>query len=131
MTLAKLMFTLAAEAALAGDPSAPARVDEALQLTARGGSASGREPGRASCDTRNGLHAVDAFKAAAPPVFTPRYSATATGLQDLGYPSASEADLRGTSLIGHLLTVDLTGRTTGSDWLPTFEFGLANDSSCL
>ena len=22
-------------------------------------------------------------------------------------------------------------RTTGSDWLPTFEFGLANDSSCL
>jgi len=36
-----------------------------------------------------------------------------------------------TSRFGHLLTVDLTGRTTGSDWLPTFEFGLANDSSCL
>jgi hypothetical protein len=27
------------------------------------------------------------FKAAAPPVFTSRYSAIATGLQDLGYPA--------------------------------------------
>ena len=69
------------------------------------------------------------FKAAAPPVFTPRYSA-ATGLQDLG-SSASEADLRGTSLTGHELSVEMSDATTASDWLPTFEFGLANDSRCL
>ena len=30
-----------------------------------------------------------------------------------------------------LLTIGVVGRRTGADWLPTFEFGLANDSSCL
>ena len=36
-----------------------------------------------------------------------------------------------TSLTGHELSVEMPDATTASDWLPTFEFGLANDSSCL
>ena len=35
------------------------------------------------------------------------------------------------TLNGLLLTIGVVGRTTGADWLPPFEFGLANDSSCL
>jgi hypothetical protein len=33
--------------------------------------------------------------------------------------------------LGHELSVEMSDATTASDWLPTFEFGLANDSSCL
>ena len=33
--------------------------------------------------------------------------------------------------LGHLLSFEIGGPMTGTDWLPTFEFGLANDSSCL
>ena len=36
-----------------------------------------------------------------------------------------------TAILGHELSVEMPDATTGSDWLPTFEFGLANDSSCL
>ena len=32
---------------------------------------------------------------------------------------------------GHELSVEMPDATTASDWLPTFEFGMANDSSCL
>ena len=32
---------------------------------------------------------------------------------------------------GHELSVEMPDAATASDWLPTFEFGLANDSSCL
>jgi hypothetical protein len=36
-----------------------------------------------------------------------------------------------THTFGHELSVEMPDATTASDWLPTFEFGLANDSSCL
>ena len=39
--------------------------------------------------------------------------------------------LRGRRRTAHLLTIGVVGRRTGADWLPTFEFGLANDSSCV
>ena len=38
---------------------------------------------------------------------------------------------RRAAALGHELSVEMPDATTASDWLPTFEFGLANDSSCL
>ena len=48
----------------------------------------------------------------------------------IGGPQVSPKPRQGPPT-GHLLTIGVVGRRTGADWLPTFEFGLANDSSCL